>query len=667
MEAGKTMESFESKAKDYYGEVVINKGLMGQAGFGARAIPVYVGEWIISQFMDGDELTEDGRTEIVNTVSRFLPQKADKNSILNRLMQQEEVRILDDFRVNVDLAHNTHNLSIPLLDVTNGMVQKDIIDDNPMLLKTGMWGLGTLRYVPPDGEDVRKGQTWMVDFKAFQTPGIDLDYFRDSRKHFEVEEWIDLLVSSCQFNPDVHHLSQKLLLLSRIIPLVEARVNLAELAPKGTGKSFVFENISRYAAMIPGGKLSAPALFFNSNTKQIGLIPRYDVVVVDEIQKIHTDSSGEAMAALKMYLESGRYRRATGNMGTSESGFVMLGNISLGMNRRPLYESDGIFKELPAALCESAFIDRIHGLIEGWFMPRVSRNTPSQTLGFKGDFFSEVLHELRVDLRYADYVSQSLQLPHSEDMRDNKAIARLAEGYLKLLFPDLNLTDEEFVAFCVNPAVRMRQQIRDELSKIDQEFKWVTIKSELPDEFQLSHPEKRPEPEPENPPEDPLSPERAPEETTFDLEEGQRGISYERLFLPYLKAAKSIKVCDPYIRLQYQIYNFINFCEILEPPEEALQVELVTACDPYQEAELTGKLEDLKRGLKRDNIDFSYVFDDSLHDRWIETDAGWRIILGRGLDIFQKPEDKFTLGFMDQTKRKCKATTITYTREQTSP
>jgi len=119
------------------------------------------------------------------------------------------------------------------------MVQKDIIDNNPMLLKTGMWGLGTLRYVPPDGEDVKKGQIWMVDFKAFQTPGVDLDYFRESRKHFNIDEWIDLLVSSCQFNPDVHRLSQKLLLLSRIIPLVEPRVNLTELAPKGTGKSFV--------------------------------------------------------------------------------------------------------------------------------------------------------------------------------------------------------------------------------------------------------------------------------------------------------------------------------------------------------------------------------------------------------------------------------------------
>ncbi|MCF8075617.1 MAG: BREX system Lon protease-like protein BrxL [Desulfotignum sp.] len=656
------MKSFENKAKDYYGEVVINKGLMGKAGFGARAIPVYVGEWIISQFMDGDELTEDGRTEIVSTISKYLPQKADKNTILNRLMEQEEVRILDDFRVNVNLDRHTHDLSIPLLDVSNGMVQKEIIDNNPMLLKTGMWGLGTLRYVPPDGEDVKKGQIWMVEFKAFQTPGVDLDYFRDSRKYFDVDEWIDLLVSSCQFNPDVHRLSQKLLLLSRIIPLVEPRVNITELAPKGTGKSFVFDNISRYAAVIPGGKLSAPALFFNSNTKQIGLIPRYDVVVVDEIQKIHTDASGEAMAALKMYLESGRYRRATGSLGTSESGFVMLGNITLGSNRLPLYESDGIFKELPSALQESAFIDRIHGLIEGWFMPRVSRKTPSRTLGFKGDFFSEVLHELRVDLRYADYVSQSLHLPQCEDMRDTKAIARLAEGFLKLLFPDLVLNEEEFITYCVNPAVRMRQQIRDELAKIDQEYKWVTIKSENPDEFQLSHPDEKPDPDLEVQKFDPLSPDRSPEEKTLDIFEAQRGISYEKLFLPYLKGAKSIKICDPYIRLQYQIFNLMSFCEILDPSEGPLKLNLVTACDAYQESELKTKLNELKKGLLHDHIEFDYELAENIHDRWIVTDTGWKIILGRGLDIFQKPDDKFTLGFMDQTKRKCKTTTITYVR-----
>jgi ATP-dependent Lon protease len=657
------MDSFEIKARDYYGEVVINKGLMGKAGFGARAVPVYVGEWIIGQFLSEGDVTEEGRVKIVEIVSKYLPQKADKNILLNRLKEQEEVQILDDFRVLVNLDKNTHELSIPILDTNGAMIQKSIVDENPMLLKTGMWGLGTLRYVPPDGEDVIKGQVWMTSFKPFQTPGVELQYYKDSRKQFTLGEWIDLLVSSCQFNPESHTLAQKMLLLSRIIPLVQPRVNLAELAPKGTGKSFVFDNISRYAAVIPGGKLSAPALFFNSNTKQIGLIPRYDVVVVDEIQKIQTDTAGEAMAGLKMYLESGRYRRATGDLGTSEAGFVMLGNITLGEDRRPLYESNGIFKELPAALQESAFIDRVHGLIEGWYMPRITRNTPSKKLGFKGDFFSEVLHELRSNLQYADYVTHSLRLPQCEDMRDNKAVARIAEGYLKLLFPDLTVTDEEFIEYCANPAVRMRQQIRDELSKMDQEYSWVTIKSDRPDEFQSTHPETKPGPPSDEERPDPLSPKRKPTETTVDLAEGQRGISYERLFKPYLRRAKRIKIVDPYIRYDYQIHNLINFCELIAPEQDEIELMLATAGDsPEQEVELSAKLDELQGSLLKDHIRFTYTLERGLHDRYIEADSGWRMILGRGLDIYQKPEGRFSLGFIDQTRRRCKATTLTFTR-----
>ena len=656
------MKPFEIKARDFYGEVVINKGLMGKAGFGARAIPVYVGEWIISQFLEGGEIKEEARQRITEIVSKFLPQKADKNRILNDLKEHKPVQILDDFRVLVNLDKNTHELSIPVLDESHAMIQKTILDENPMLLKTGMWGLGTLQYVPPDGEDVKKGQIWMTEFKPFQTPGVDLDYYTGSRKQFTLDEWIDLLVSSCQFNPECHTLPQKMLLLSRAIPLVQPRVNLVELAPKGTGKSFVFDNISRYAAVIPGGKLSAPSLFFNSSTRQIGLIPRYDVVVVDEIQKIQTDAAGEAMAGLKMYLESGRYRRATGDMGTSEAGFVMLGNITLTDERRPLYQAEGLFKELPNALQESAFIDRLHGLLEGWFMPRITRNTPSRHLGLKGDFFGEVLHELRPRLQFADYVTHSLRLPSCEDMRDNKAISRIAEGFLKLLFPDLVVTDEQFIEFCVNPALRMRQQIRDELSKIDPEYAWVSIRSSNPDEFQLLHPTERPSQDGAAKL-DPLSPERNPERCTIDIKEGQTGISFRRLFGPYLRGAKSVTLTDPYLRLDYQILNLLSFIELLQPEDEPLSLQVITAADSSaEEVQISEKLDQVKQSAEEKKITFSYKFDPTTHDRRIETDNGWRITLGRGLDIFQRVEKKFSFGFIDQAQRNCKANSIIYAR-----
>jgi ATP-dependent Lon protease len=209
----------------------------------------------------------------------------------------------------------------------------------------------------------------------------------------------------------------------------------------------------------------------------------------------------------------------------------------------------------------------------------------------------------------------------------------------------------------------MRQQIRDELARLDQEFQWVTIKSERPDDFQMSHPEEKPSSDNAEAPVDNLSLDRKPIATTLNIADGQRGVSYSRLFSPYLTGAKSIKLVDPYVRYDYQIHNFLNFCEELAVTDSGFSIELVTGADTkFQENEIAAKFDEIKENLAQDRISFTYRFDGALHDRWIETDTGWRIILGRGLDIFQKPEGKFALGFVDQTKRRCKATTITYVK-----
>jgi ATP-dependent Lon protease len=177
---------------------------------------------------------------------------------------------------------------------------------------------------------------------------------------------------------------------------------------------------------------------------------------------------------LRVYLESGRFSRGK-TMGTSECGFVMMGNISLDENRKPIHVDDGLFNEIPNFLRETAFIDRIHGLISGWDLPRVTKDTPSRYLGFKGDFFSEIPHLLRKDVRFADYVSINMQLENCQDLRDRKAITRLATGFMKLLFPSLGPTHEDFVNYCVKPAVELRQRVRDELHKMDPEYPEVAI------------------------------------------------------------------------------------------------------------------------------------------------------------------------------------------------
>lgn len=467
------METFEQKALDYYGEVIINKHLIHEAGFGARAIPTYVGEWILSHYAQDGDLTAESRDKIAVFLTKFLPTKGQKDEIKNRLLKMETVQLLDDYSVSVNLKTGERNLYIPLLDIADARVSGHIVDKNELLVTSGVWGIGDLFYVPPESR-VERGQVWMREFRPFQVSRLDYDYFSHCRQYFEFEEWLDLMVSSMGFNPRAQSLRQKIILITRIIPVAQPRVNLIELAPKGTGKSFVYDNLSRYARVIGGGRITPAVLFHNLSTHTPGLITRYDLIVLDEVQSIRGDSAGELVAGLKVFLESGRYSRGN-TMGTAEAGFVMLGNITLDEHKTPIHLHEGLFQEIPNFLQETAFVDRIHGLIPGWEMERVTEDTPSKSMGFKGDFFSEVLHVMRRIAQYDEYVSEHMTLINCNDLRDRKAVARLAAGFLKLLFPDLKPIPDQFREFCVKPAVELRQRVRDELHKLDPEYAKVEI------------------------------------------------------------------------------------------------------------------------------------------------------------------------------------------------
>lgn len=467
------MQSFENIAYDYYGDVVINKSLIQKAGFSSRAIPTYVGEWILYNFLEEGELTDEARTKISNFICRFLPQKGQKEEVKNRLLNMENVKLLNDYSVSINLKTGKRSLNIPFLDTKDAFISDDIVENNQLLLTSGVWGVGDLFYIPPVSSS-DEGQVWMREFKPFQVGSIDIQYFKECRKHFSIEEWTDLIVSSMGFNPSIYSKRQKLILITRILPMVESRVNLVELAPKGTGKSFVYDNVSRYTRVVGGGKVSPAVMFYNLTFNTPGLVTKYDLVVLDEIQSIQGDSKGELIAGLKVYLESGKFSRGNAEA-TAEAGFVMLGNITLDEYRRPVYQDEGIFKEIPNFLQETAFIDRIHGIIPGWEMPRISGDTPSSSLGFKGDFFSEVLHDLRSEVNYTDYVNLNMRLEDCKDLRDRKAIVRLATAYLKIFFPDLEVKNADFIEYCVRPAVELRQRVRDELHKMDKEYGKVNI------------------------------------------------------------------------------------------------------------------------------------------------------------------------------------------------
>jgi ATP-dependent Lon protease len=276
------MSSYEDKAQKYYGEVCVNKGLVRKAGLSARTLPMYVSEWIVSRYAATGRLDEEARLRMRDFINQHLPSKDQKERLKQRLQQGRPLLILDEYSARVNLRTNDLMLRIPCLDEERAGIEQHIVENYPLLLGSGVWGVGKLEYQPPD--DSRRmpvGRVQMIDFRPMQAGTIDLELFCEQRQHFTLAEWRDLLVSSMGYNPEFYSPEQQMWLLTRLIPLVQERVNLIELAPKGTGKSYVYLNLSGYVRLISGGKVTPAVLFHNNATNQPGLLVRFDVVVAD--------------------------------------------------------------------------------------------------------------------------------------------------------------------------------------------------------------------------------------------------------------------------------------------------------------------------------------------------------------------------------------------------
>ena len=468
--------TYEALVRDAFAEVAIEKSISRELRLEEQGIPTFVAEWLIDreQRRAAGRSLEDMRENIHAFIRQHLPRKEQKEVLRNRLSNGEVLRILDNFRVTVDLKKNRRRLVIPSLDEV-GEIETHLLEQYEGLLQGGLWGAGLLVYERPERTASGKGEVWLREFKPLQAADVDLDYYKEQRRRFSIEQWTALLVNSMGYNPAAYNTrEQQILLLSRLLPLVQRRINLIELAPKGTGKSFVFSNLSRYARIISGGKTSPAVLFYNNSTNTPGLLTRFDVVVFDEAQTITFDNPGEVVGILKDFMESGRYTRGT-QMASADCGIVFLGNIEIGSNGLPVRQV--LFDELPLFLRETAFIDRIHGLLPGWELPKIRRDSPAYNLAFKADYFGEVLHQLRNDGAYDAFINSHTKLvgPGSENMRNSKAVQRLAAGYLKLFFPDLRVNSQQFDIYCLKPAIRLRQIICDQLSILDSEYKLANI------------------------------------------------------------------------------------------------------------------------------------------------------------------------------------------------
>ncbi|MDR1181468.1 MAG: BREX system Lon protease-like protein BrxL [Bacteroidales bacterium] len=464
------MNSIGQKIKQVFPDIAILKDQDNYSVFNGRNLPSFVKDFLIRKHIDSDgNLNKDA---IFAFLDKHIPD--DNNVVKNRLLRQEQVQLLTRFIITTDIKGGKVRFAIPdagikfneaiIPDYIVGQHRDDLIDGEK-------WGVIKLIYIPPAGKE--KGYIELADYKPFRPYKADLQYFRDCREQFTIEEWIDVLLSAMEYNPDgFSGTTQKMEFLTRLLIFVEPRLNMIELAPKGTGKSYVFGNLSKYGWLISGGKVSRAKLFYDKSRQQPGIMKNYDFVTFDEIQTIIFQDPPEMQAILKSYLEAGN-ATVDNYKFLSECSTMLMGNIELTSDFVPL--NSKYFSKLPESFRESALLDRFHGFIEGWLLPKLNDSMILKNWTLNVEYFSEVLHLLRTSPEYSILVNDAIISEENSNLRDLKAVKRLAAAYSKLLFPHITSVEEldknEFKLYCLDPAIRRRGIIKEQCHKIDEEFK----------------------------------------------------------------------------------------------------------------------------------------------------------------------------------------------------
>lgn len=365
-----------------------------------------------------------------------------------------------------------------------------------------------------------------------------------------------------------------------------------------------------------------------------------------------------------------------------------------------MLKNSHLFESIPTAFIKGAFLDRIHLYNPGWEIRTLKKDSFSKGYGLITDYIAAVLHELR-NHDLTDKLKEYAKFDGSLSERDHLAIRKTFSGMLKLLYPDGNVSDQEAYEL-IDFATESRKRVKDQLYLIDETFrnepaifKYERLKehgeiktvdtlerinnnigeviedqptTEGDEDSKESSTETQPSlGEVESESDKTTKPKRRrvadTRQKTLSFRMGQTGVTYEKLFAPYLAKAKEIIVEDPYVRASWQVKNFLEFMTMLIDSRESvegLKVKLYTSEEDEKIPELIDRLDDIKDDMVEYGIDFEYSFRD-FHDRAITTDDGWRIVPGRGLDIYEK-YSPYSVAATRQDRRKCKEFSVDYVR-----
>lgn len=473
-------EELRRKLRENFDGRIVRKDLTKKIKEGAN-VPVYVLEFLLGQYCSSDDeaIIEKGVQNVKRILADNFVRPDEAQKILSQLRKKGSHTVIDMITVNLDIKKNCFFASFSNLGLDKVPIADEYPEKYDRLLCGGIWCIVQLDYevegdnnfglVDLGGEPLQSSQKKQKDLTPIsirkltpiQMPHIDIEEVRTGRKAFTQDEWMDVMLRSCGYEPEQLNQREKWLLLARMLPLVENNFNLCELGPRSTGKSHIYKEISPDSILVSGGQTTVANLFYNMGRKTVGLVGLWDCVAFDEVAGIKFKDK-DGIQIMKDYMASGSFARGKEEKAASAS-MVFVGNINQSVD--VLLKTSSLFDPFPPEMgTDTAFLDRLHCYIPGWEIPKFRPEHFTNDYGFITDYLAEFIRELRKE-QYGDALDKYFRLGKNLNQRDTIAVRKIVGGYVKLLYPDGEFTKEQLEEILVF-ALEMRRRVKEQLKKL---------------------------------------------------------------------------------------------------------------------------------------------------------------------------------------------------------
>ena len=681
------MRDLDRKIVDAFPGLVVRKDLT--KGLKQNAVvPTYVLEFLLGQHCATDDpaVLKSGLESVQRILAKHYVHRNQAELVKSTIKEKGGHKVIDKLTVELNDKGGFYEAEFTNLGLKKVPIFEDFIRRFPKLLVGGIWCIVDVTYEV--AEDPKRSP-WTIDsLKPIQVAKVDYDEFLAARAKFTTEEWMDALMQSIGFNPEMFTRRGKLLALLRLVPYCERNYNLIELGPKGTGKSHVYAEFSPHGILISGAEVSVAKLFVNNSSGRIGLVGYWDCVCFDEFAGKDKKVDKALVDIMKNFMANRSFSRGIEQL-TAEASMVFMGNTKKSVAY--MLKHTHFYDQLPDKYIDSAFLDRLHAFSPGWEVPIVRSELFTDGYGFIVDYIAEILKHQRTE-DFTGAYKQHFEVTSEVSTRDQTGFEKTFSGLMKIIFPDGKATAVEMREL-LDFAMECRRRVREHILRLDDSFKrhdfiykprdGTTVSVVTPEEVQypafssprltvVSEHDSGLEAEPEQPSTPPAVSElvTGPKSGHVVVPENSKGRSYRRLFAEHLKGAQKITIRDPYVRMFFQTRNLMEFLQLVHdliPEGDEVEVHLVTQSDPDSCVKQEENLNQIVESFTGSRVAFSWEFNHNrnFHARNITTDTGWKITMDRGLDIFQKFETgPFSLEQAMQEARLTRGVEVTYLRAQ---